>query len=224
MKATKIIFGILLFLTASLTHADAQDTTYKSIIEQLFKIEELDHRYRVQFDEVINKYGNTSKEIHDLCKQMDYADSTNLIQVKSIVEKYGWLGVNEIGFQCNGTLFLVIQHADLKTQEEYLPIIREAVKNGKADASRLALLEDRIAIKHGEKQIYGSQVGQNAKTQEYYILPLRDPDNVDKRRATVGLNPLSEYVSYWNIKWDVEKYKKDLPMIEAESLKGRQNK
>jgi hypothetical protein len=224
MKTIKIIFCVMLFVTTSVLRVYAQDTTYKSVIEQLFKIDELDQRYRLDFDDVINKYGNTSKEIHDLCKKMNYADSINCIQVKSIIEKYGWLGVNEIGFQCNAALFMVIQHADLKTQEEYLPIIREAVKNGKLKASRLALLEDRVALKHGKKQIYGSQVGQNGKTLEYYILPLLDPDNVDKRRATVGLNPLSEYVSFWNIKWDVEGYKKDLPMIEAESLKDHQNK
>jgi hypothetical protein len=223
MKTIKIIFGVILFATTSI-HADAQDTTYKSVIEQLFKIDELDQCYRIHFDEVINKYGNTSKEIHDLCNKMNHADSINCIQVKSIIKKYGWLGVNEIGFQCNTTLFMVIQHTDLKTQEEYLPILREAVKNGKANASSLALLEDRTAIRHGKKQIYGSQVGQNGKTLEYYILPLLDPDNVDKRRETVGLSPLSEYVSFWNIKWDVEKYKKDLPMIEAESLKDHQNK
>jgi hypothetical protein len=45
-------------------------------------------------------------------------------------------------------------------------------------------------------------------------LPLADPDNVDKRRAEVGLTPLAEYVKHWGIKWDVDDYKKQLPAIE----------
>jgi len=92
--------------------------------------------------------------------------------------------------------------------------MREAVKHGKAQASNLALLEDRVALGQGKKQIYGSQIGRDPETQLYYVSPLEDPDNVDKRREAVGLQPLAEYVSRWQIKWDVEQYKKDLPKLE----------
>jgi len=92
--------------------------------------------------------------------------------------------------------------------------MREAVTKGNARASSLALLEDRVALGQGKKQIYGSQIGRNIETGEFYVSPLQDPDNVDKRRAEVGLSTLQEYVSNWNITWDVEKYKKELPEIE----------
>lgn len=52
------------------------------------------------------------------------------------------------------------------------------------------------------------------KTQLYYVRPLEDPDNVDTRRLEVGLEPLALYVKTWQIKWDVEQYKKDLPKFE----------
>jgi hypothetical protein len=51
-------------------------------------------------------------------------------------------------------------------------------------------------------------------------LPLEDPDNVDKRRAAVGLEPLADYVKSWDIEWNVEAYKKQLPAIEAKQKKG----
>lgn len=92
------------------------------------------------------------------------------------------------------------------------------MKKGNAKASSLALLEDRVALRQGKRQIFGSQVAWNMITNEYYVLPLADPDNVDKRRSEVGLPPLSEYLSTWNLKWDIEKYKKDLPSIEATKL------
>ena len=98
--------------------------------------------------------------------------------------------------------------------------MREAVKNQKARPSQLALLEDRVALRQGKKQIYGSQLAQNQTTLQYYVLPLEDPDNVDKRRAEVGLHPLSIYLENWNVKWDVEQYKKDLPAI-LETFKMR---
>ena len=111
---------------------------------------------------------------------------------------------------------MVIQHSDQATQEKYLPIMKAAVKNGKAKANCLALLEDRIALRQGKKQVYGSQILWSKENNKYFIFPLDDPDNVDKRRAEVGLQPLSDYVSYWNIKWDIQQYKKDLPSILAE--------
>jgi len=124
------------------------------------------------------------------------------------------LGADVVGGQGNSTLFLVIQHADQATQEKYLPMMREAVKNGKAQGSSLALLEDRVALGQGNRQIYGSQIGRDPETQIYFISPLEDPDNVDKRRAEVGLQSLADYASRWQITWDVEQYKKDLPQIE----------
>lgn len=197
----------------------AQDTSYKAVTQQLFKIDELDQRYRNQIHYVETKYGRNSKEIEALYKNMHDGDSINLIQVKSILQQYGWLGYNEIGSQANTALFMVIQHSDQATQEKYLPMMREAVKNGNAKANGLALLEDRVAIEQGRMQNYGSQVLWSDISNKYFVLPLNDPDNVDKRRAAVGLQPLSEYVSNWNIKWDVEQYKKDLPLILTECKK-----
>ena len=92
--------------------------------------------------------------------------------------------------------------------------MREAVKNKNANSSSLALLEDRVALREGRKQMYGSQIGYDDKTNKSYVLPLEDPDNVDKRRAEVGLGLLSDYVKRWDIIWDVEEYKKQLPELE----------
>ena len=40
-----------------------------------------------------------------------------------------------------------------------------------------------------------------------YLLPLEDPDNVDARRAQVGLGLLAEYLKSFDIDWNVEAYK-----------------
>jgi hypothetical protein len=92
--------------------------------------------------------------------------------------------------------------------------MRAAVKRGNAQPSNLALLEDRVALAEGRHQIYGSQVSAGATPEENYVRPLADPDHVDERRAAVGLEPLAEYVKFWNMNWDPEAYKKQLPAIE----------
>jgi len=189
----------------------------KPLVAQLDSIYTEDQQYRQQIDDIEKKFGWDSKEMKAHWKIINEKDSINLIKIKAILDTRGWLGADIIGEQGNSTLFLVIQHSDIATQEKYLPMMRAAVKNGKAQGSSLALLEDRVALRQGKKQIYGSQIGKDPQTQLYYVSPLDDPDNVDKRRTEVGLQPLAEYVSHWQIKWDIEQYKKDLPkLIELE--------
>lgn len=185
----------------------------KPLVAVLDSIYTDDQKYRKQIDEVEKKYGSQSDEIKALWKIISENDSINLIKVKVLLDTYGWLGPDVVGGQGNSTLFLVIQHSNQATQEKYLPMMREAAKKGKAQGNSLALLEDRVALGQGKKQIYGSQIGRNTVTKRYYVLPLFDPENVDKRRAEVGLQPLADYVTHWQIKWDVEQYKKDFPEL-----------
>ena len=71
-----------------------------------------------------------------------------------------------------------------------------------------------MALREGKHQIYGSQSAKNKKTNQWYISPLIDPDNVDKRRAEVGLGTIAEYAAKMNIDWNLEAYKKELPELE----------
>jgi hypothetical protein len=212
MKNILLVLGFLLFLSTY-----GQDNKYKDVIDQLVIIDNDDLKYRIQVQELGEKYGLFSKEVDAVWLLMNKTDSINQVKVKTILDKYGWLGISKIGNQCSSTLYRVIQHSDLNTQEKYLPLIREAVKNKEAKPRDLATLEDRVALRQGKKQIYGTQIGQDKKSLKYYLSPLEDPDNVDKRRAQVELEPLSKdlesYFETWHLKWDVEQYKKDLPTI-----------
>lgn len=192
------------------------DKPLASILEAIYQD---DQTYRQQVGEVEKKYGRESDEMKAHWKLISEKDSVNLIKVKKILDERGWLGPKIIGNEGNSTLFLVIQHADLETQEKYLPMMREAVSKENAKASSLALLEDRVALRKGQKQIYGSQIGRDQETGEYYVLPLIDPDNVDQRRAKVGLGTIQDYISNWGMTWDVEAYKRKLPEIEAKQKK-----
>ena len=93
--------------------------------------------------------------------------------------------------------------------------MRQAVKDGKAKGSQLAMLEDRVALHRGDKQIYSTQVMRMGDG-DWFLQPLADPDGVDERRKTVGLGTLYRYLCNFDINWDVEAYKKQLPQIEEE--------
>jgi hypothetical protein len=181
--------------------------------------EDQDQNLRFQIEDIAARKGYDCDSVHALEKIMFAKDSVHLIYVKKILDERGWLGPDKIGIQGNTTLWLVIQHSELAVQEKYLPMMREAVKNKNAFARHLALLEDRVAIRQGKKQIYGSQIGYDSLAGTVYPLPLIDPDNVDKRRAEVGLDSLQEYLSGYDATWDSEAYKKKLPEYEAKQKK-----
>ncbi|MFM9984678.1 MAG: DUF6624 domain-containing protein [Flavobacteriales bacterium] len=182
----------------------------KKLIAELNKIHEEDQKYRQMIDSVQGNFGRESVQMDSLWKTMSYVDSLNLVKVKKILDKHGWLGPEVVTPKGSTTLFLVIQHSDQQTQERYLPIMQEAVKNRKAEASSLALLEDRVLLGQGKKQKYGSQIGYDKEKQKYYVRNLEDPMNVDLRRKEMNLGTLAEYVATWGIVWDPAEYQKEL--------------
>lgn len=188
----------------------------KNLVAILDTIFQEDQGLRLQISEVEEKYGRDSDEMEAHWNSIEEKDSINLIKIQKILDERGWLGQDIIGEQGNMTLFLVIQHSPIEIQEKYLPMMREAVKKNNARPSSLALLEDRVALRTGKRQIYGSQIGRNKETGEYYVLPIENPEKVDERRAEVGLGSIQEYISRWNLTWDVDKHKEMSEKLEAE--------
>jgi len=181
-----------------------------SIVQVLFTVDEDDQKYRSQLSDLREKKEVDSAVWKEIMVRMREADSIDLIKVRAIVDRYSWLGSDVVGEQCNTALFMVIQHSDLPVQEKYLPVIREAVASGRAQARHLALLEDRVALREGRKQRYGTQLKWDDRVKGYRLAPLEDPDHVDQFRRAAGLSPLAVYLAQWGLSWDVERYKKEM--------------
>lgn len=189
----------------------------KPLVAILDSVYQSDQGYRRQIGQIEEEYGRESDEMKAHWKLINETDSINLIEIKKILDERGWLGPKVIGDRGNSTLFLVIQHSDLATQLKYLPMMREAVKIGNARASSLALLEDRVALRQGSRQIYGSQIGRDQETGEYYVSPLIEPEKVNERRKEVGLGTIEDYIKNWNMTWDIDKHKARTKKLESEN-------
>ena len=220
----RILFTLLgiLFLNIALGQSGKiiESTLNLELVAILDTIHHDDQKYREESQVLEKKYGWDSKEVQDVWEIINVKDSINLLKVEKILAQYGWLAADVVGEQGNKTIFLVIQHSpNIKVQQKYLPMMREAVKEGNADSKGLALLEDRVALGEGKKQIYGSQLEMDYTTNLYILSPMIDPDNVDKRRAEVGLKPIAEYLNFFGLTWDVEKFKKRMEEYDAEKNK-----
>jgi len=165
-------------------------------------IYQTDQGIRKKFMKAANTFGWDSKEAKAYLPQMRFIDSVNQVKTERFIDTYGWLGQDDLGYQGNATLFLVIQHSDSATQERYIPLLREAVKRKKARPEDLALMEDRLSLSKFGYQIYGSQIAQDTTTKKFIIQPIKDEASVNKRRAEVGLQPLEEYLKLWGIEYN----------------------
>lgn len=222
MKHLFLISILGLFLSLSSFGQDQKikaSKEYKEIATLLDSIHRLDQQYREESQELQKTFAWESEEVQKLWQKIHRQDSINLMMVEAIIDKYGWLGPDEIGEKGNMSLFLVVQHADLATQEKYLPTLRAAVDHGKASASDWALMQDRVLMRKGEKQIYGSQMVSDPYSEGYQVYAMIDPDQVDERRAEVGLDPMSKYLKFWDMIWDVEAFKKRMEAFDLKKNK-----
>jgi len=155
---------------------------------------------RIKLAEIERLLGRNTEDWKEANLLMAKKDSINCLKLGKILDEKGWLSMEEVGIQGNMALALILQSAPLALQKKYAPLLRDAVKTGKAAANDLAIVEDKIALSETKKQIYGTQVQWNAKKSRYDLLPIKDEKEVEIRRQALGLPPLSDYLKKWAMK------------------------
>jgi uncharacterized protein DUF6624 len=84
-----------------------------------------------------------------------------------------------------------VQHSELDFQKECFALMaRES--SDEVCPQHLAYLEDRILVREGRPQRYGTQLEKDGVG--WKPLPTTDPESLDARRRAVGLEPISEYL------------------------------
>ncbi|MFD2937492.1 DUF6624 domain-containing protein [Spirosoma flavum] len=174
--------------------AEGRNPALERELKQIF-VE--DQRPRLQIDTIGKQYGFKSAQAQPIWEQMRQADSINLSKIERIISQYGYPGKSLVGEKQNETAWLVIQHAPLAVQEKYLPLLQQAAAKGQLAKARVALTVDRIRVRNGQKQLYGSQVHLDASGKAVGFEPIEDEVNVDRRRAEVGLSPLVTYAKLY---------------------------
>lgn len=117
--------------------------------------------------------------------------------LEAIVKKYGYPGFKQVGEKSSNNFWLRVQHADAYPafQRQVLKLMRVEVQRKNASPRNYAYLTDRVAENAGQPQEYGTQVKfEGPGIGKAAPRSLRDPKNVNKRRAAVGLETLEEYL------------------------------
>lgn len=164
---------------------------------ELEKIHEEDQKYR----RTSNPYSPGSPEHIAFAEATLRADSLNLVKIEEILKIYGYPGKSLVGEVEASTAWLVIQHAPLEKQLQYFPMIEKAAQKGEIRKSDWALLLDRIRMRQGQPQVYGSQIVRDPDNGQWMLHPVEDEASVNKRRAEIGLEPLEDYALRFGIVW-----------------------
>ena len=188
------------------------DAELYSIGKELKEMRIEDQSIRLLLIDASKKKRNVDK----IRRIMNDIDRRNAVRVTEIIDQYGWLSPDDIGYEANQALFLCIQHSeDSLIQNRYLPILKEAVQKGAAKGWQYAFLTDRCLMNQGQKQIYGTQ--RIIRNGVCYLVPLQDINKVDSLRKEMGLEPLSEYMKDCGLKngWSKEFYRNNIKLHES---------
>ncbi|MEX2179560.1 MAG: DUF6624 domain-containing protein [Gemmatimonadaceae bacterium] len=121
-------------------------------------------------------------------------DSANTEWVKTYIARWGWPTSAQVGPGAVRAAFLIVQHAthDTAFMRAMLPSIRESHRRGELNGGAVAVLIDRLEVKAGRPQIYGTHL--SLREGRWVLDPVVDSLRVDERRHSLGLPPLAEYL------------------------------
>ena len=120
-------------------------------------------------------------------------DTKNIKVVDKILKNGLPQGLTEESYK---TIWIVIDHASLEKQEQYLPLVEQMATEGYIGLDEYAILYDRVAMGQNRHQRYGSQLVQfgAVDAQKLYVWPIKDGAKLDSLRNTVGMSPFSDYL------------------------------
>jgi hypothetical protein len=116
-------------------------------------------------------------------------------RLTTLLDAVGWPSADAVGPEAVRAAWLVALHADqrLDLQRRAVELLATEVGAGRVPAVQQALLEDRMRVNSGLPQRYGTQIVA-VRDGVPVPWPIEDPDQLDERRAAVGLEPWQLYV------------------------------
>src|SRR5690606_18934087 len=154
---------------------------YDSLRTVLEEIHDTDQGIRIELMEGLG--GN----VGDLFRRMAQVDSVNRVKINRILSDYGWLPQSKVGEKATSAIFFVVQHGGKEMIQENLPTLQKLASENEAKTTHAAMMEDRLLMYEGKKQIYGTQASGDT-TGASYVWPIKDPERVNELRKAAGFD------------------------------------
>jgi hypothetical protein len=121
------------------------------------------------------------------------ADSLRSAELERILDRFGLPTRSMVGAKGADAVMLLVQHSAWLQPRVFA--LASAAPAGEVSAEKLAMMDDRIRVAHGQPQRYGTQFNA-ANGGLFRFAPVEDLAGLEARRARVGIAPLRDYVCY----------------------------
>ncbi len=148
------------------------------------------------------KFGQTSSEMDYFWKVVEEQDDQLEKELIVILERYGWLGISDVGRRANAGIWSVTQHSSIEFKEKYAPLMKESVLKGESQPLQYARLIDRMFVNANKPQVYGSQTTQDNAGNPIFF-EIENPETVNKRRMEIGLDDIEIFAKSRGIEWGI---------------------
>ena len=213
MKSLPILFIYFLLIpvevigapptvAGSSIRAERTGENYRCLLQQAPPYDSLRGVLEAMYDSDQGVRQNFSSTDGEQSKRMQKVDSANQVQIGAILQQYGWLPKSKVGQKASDAIFFVVQHSNAALMKQYLPVLQELAQQKEASSIAAAMMEDRLLMWEGKKQVYGTQ-GYGTLTRATFIWPIRDPAKVNQLRKQAGFDQtLEEYAKQLNATYD----------------------
>ena len=165
-----------------------QSQTNPKLRAELLAMEKVDQDARIPCTN-----GTSDEQIKCFAEILKRIDEPNTRRLEEIFDEFGFPDTAKVGKDGLQAFMVVLQHAptdDLRVR--VLKPITKAFKNKEMPPMAYANFVDRLRLHQGKKQLYGT--GFEFKDGKMVLSPTEDLKHLEKRRAKIGLPPMSEAV------------------------------
>lgn len=211
MRLTLISLSTLFFLCIIISTgchtSNPLRVSPKSLSEVIIPDSVRYHAYRLKLSELANNDWEDRQSLFKVYRQYGFGsraadsanhwlfkrDSVRLNEFQKLERTYGWPRAKRLGFEGVQQAYLIIQHSPKDVFISHFDTLRESYVRGDLSKPNYATYYDRLLIKKGMPQRYGTQRGRRVLTngqEENYLLPVENLPEVDIRRDSMKLAPL----------------------------------
>jgi len=153
---------------------------------ELLAMREEDLRVRDEVIQGASVYGGYDPRMEEVHKR-------NATRLKEIIAEHGWPGRSLVGEDGMIAAWFIVQHSisDPPFQRKVLEILKAGIEKGEVSPKAAAFLEDRICTFEGRPQIFGTSFEPDQRGM-YRPCEIADPEHVNERRQSIGLNSIEE--------------------------------
>jgi hypothetical protein len=181
--------------------SSSEPATNLSLVQILDSMVTEDQLWRNLHTRFVNgQLPKDSISLTEIRNKIHETDSLNYFGLESIFNQFGFPTFQLVGKAGAHDFWLLVQHQDLHVpfQDSVLAQMKNLVALGSATGADYAYLFDRVKVNKGQLQEYGTQMQLNADSNSYEPKPVFEPEFLNQRRQSIGLNTIEAYIQVMN--------------------------